>query len=77
MGDGEITAIRLTQSQRRKVIPKYGMTQDEVIFAIGSEDLVRRMRAEKWIVPVLEKPLLFDAGAIATAWARILTGEIP
>lgn len=72
-----ITAISLPESARRKVLPKHGMTLDEVIFAIGSEDLVRRMRKALWLEPVCKSPLLFDAGDVARCWMRIRNGEQP
>ncbi len=72
-----IAGMKLTNSALRKTITKHGYTQDEVIFAIGSEDLVKRMRKAGWLLPIFEKPLLFDSGSVARCWARIIAGEQP
>ena len=58
---------------------EYGLRERAVIERLGSDQLYREMRAAGWLRPVVHrhKLLLFDAGHVAQAWARILAGELP
>lgn len=70
-----IAGVKLTESQARRVVPKYGMTREDVEFAYGSKDLVARVIKEGWLVPLKTRPVLFDAGDVAKAWTRVQKGE--
>lgn len=72
-----IAAIHVPKSRQRQVVPKHGMTFEEFSFAVGSEDLAKRMRKAGWIKPVCDKPMLFDAGDVAACWAQVCNGEMP
>lgn len=58
---------------------KLGLRPDEAASALGSVQLLRAMVAAGWIRPVIQrhKLTLFDAGDVARAWSRILSGEDP
>ncbi len=58
---------------------KLGFRKDEVIFIIGSAQLVEEMIAANWLVPRVDRHKLqvFDRGDVTRAWVRILDGEEP
>jgi hypothetical protein len=60
-----------------RVLPKYGLTLEEVVFAIGTPDLVKCLRRIGALVPAKThgKTLIFDVGAVAAVWGRYLKGE--
>lgn len=58
---------------------KQGYRPEEAADYVGSKQLFAEMVAGDWIKPVLSrnKIVLYDAGALAKCWARILSGEEP
>lgn len=65
-----LVGMPLPDSKAPMVIPKLGYTLQDVIFAVGSEDIVKQMRKEGWLKPISEKPMLFDVGDVQRAWQR-------
>lgn len=58
-------------------VPKYGLTLDEVEFAIGTADLVASLRKIGALMPAkrLGRTLIFDAGGVALVWAKFIAGD--
>ena len=63
----------------KPLIKPLGMREPAVIEQVGSTALYRAMRADRWLVPVVNRHrlVLFDSGDVAKAWARIVSGELP
>lgn len=66
-----IGGVRLTESAARRLVPKWGMTREDLEFAFGSKDLVSRVIKAGWIEPINKRLGLYDSGDAAKAWARI------
>jgi hypothetical protein len=58
---------------------KYGYRPPEAANALGSEKLLAECVEAGWLKPTIKrhKLTLYDRGAIASCWARILAGEMP
>ncbi len=58
---------------------KLGFRPDQAAEMMGSAILFEEMVEAKWVKPVVQrhKLTLYDGGALAKAWARILKGEVP
>lgn len=74
---GVMMAVQLTESQARRAVPIHGVPLELFNAQVGSPDLAMRMRKNRWIFPVCEKPLLFSTAHVAGCWARIENGELP
>jgi hypothetical protein len=61
------------------MLMKLGYRPDEAATMLGSEQLLNECVAAGWIKPVMQrhKLTLYDGGALAKCWARILAGEVP
>lgn len=58
---------------------KLGYRPDEAAHMIGSAQLLAEMVAAGWVKPAMQrhKLTLYDGGALAKAWAKILSGQVP
>lgn len=72
-----IAGFKLTKKQAERWIPKLAYTRDDVVFAVSSEDIAKRMIDSGMLRPAGVKPLVFDAGDVARAWHRWKSGEQP
>src|SRR5690349_16720243 len=74
-GMSQVLAVALGGAEVRQV-PKLGMSLEEVIFAFGSEQLVRDLRKIGALVPDLHgRSLLFDVGHANVVWAEWRAGK--
>lgn len=71
-----IRGIVLDEAEVRE-IPKHGLTLDEVGFAYGSGDLVKKLRTIGALAPcnTIGRTLLFDAGDVSRVWAEWKSGK--
>jgi len=68
---------RVEKDLREQVVPKLGLTLQEVEFALGSVSLVRELREAGVLVSSgrRRKAELFDAGVVARVWAEFREGK--
>ena len=62
-----------------QAVPRYGMRPPEVAEAFGSRVLFEEAVKAGLLKPMISrhKLTIYDSGAVARAWARILAGELP
>ena len=60
-------------------MPKFGLRPPEVAEAFGSRTLFEAAVRAGLLKPTINrhKLVIYDSGAVAQAWARILAGELP
>ena len=66
-------------TKKTHTAPKYGMRPPEVAEAFGSRTLFEQAVKAGLLKPMISrhKLTIYDSGAVAQAWARILAGELP
>jgi hypothetical protein len=71
-----ILAVMVKEHELRPV-PKLALTLDEVIFALGTEQLVKELRSINALVPVKRhgRTMLFDVGDVNRVWADFKAGK--
>lgn len=69
--------IQIPEKLVERRVPKHALTLEEVVFALGSEQLVVDLRRIGALEPALRRrqTILFDAGAVARVWAEVRDGR--
>lgn len=69
-------AIQIPDKVLGRMVPKNGLTLEDVIFSIGSEKVVRQLRDIEALVGKRDgKTLLFDAAEVAVVWREWFEGK--
>ena len=65
-------------TKKTRMTPKYGMRPPEVAEAFGSRTIFEAAVKAGLLKPAIcrHKLVIYDTGAVAQAWARILAGEL-
>jgi hypothetical protein len=60
--------IKIDGDEPVAALPKFALTSEETIFALGSQGLFRELRRRGFLSPASEGPLLFDVADVRRAW---------